>query len=330
MRVEKSVSSQEMLKNSISAAENTKRNSANEKTCGKREGSLKSINAAELNIAGCDKIEQEKEKARNMVMGLIKNAFGSDLKIDDEVNERTRHIEDLNKENMEYSKKLEDIENEGEALKEEYGITDESQEQKDLELLRKQRASFKNTGIRLSDEEQERIAQINEDGKTDYQEAMLKLDSNASEIKSEMAENNKLIIEENSIIRGIAIERLKTHEMVDVQKQADKILEAANSGIKGIIMEEVKNNTDEESEVLKEEAEKKKAEQEELERRTKKQDKRDGELEDLYDLNRTLENINTKEKETNLDDVKKSLNQVVNELKLTASDLSGLLVDEQA
>lgn len=333
MRIENSSPNNNAINNIANISENSKIQAKSAAQKSKNDKS-QSIYAGDLNLPVEDKIEQEREKARKMVMGLLENAFGSDLEIDKEVEKRSKHIDDLKRDNDEQTKLLKNIEEERNALKENYGITEDSQEEKDLQLLRKQREAFKNPNIQLSEEEQERLEQINVNGKTDYQSEMLRLDGSASEIQGEINDNNKLIREENAIIRGIGIERLKSHEMVDARKQGDIIADTANDNIKGIIIEEAKNKIDEETEKLKERIEEKKEEQEKLEEQTstskdKKKIKED-DFDDLYDLNSSLADVKNKAKEATLPDIKKSLNQVVNELKLTAEDLKGLVVDEES
>ena len=335
MRIENSSASNNAINNIANISENSKVNlQIKSKEEVNKSGKFESVYAGNLNLPVEDKIEQEREKARKMVRGLLENAFGSDLEIDKEVKKRSNHIDELKSQNDEQSKLLKNIEDERAVLKENYGITEDSQEEKDLELLRKQRESVKNPNIQLSEEEQERIEQINANGKTDYQTEMLRLDGDALDIQSNINENKKLIREENAIIRGIEIERLKSHEMVDARKQGDIIADTANDNIKGIIIEEAKNKIDEETEKLKERIEEKKEEQEKLEEQTKtskdKKKIKEDDFDDLYDLNRSLADVKNKAKEATLPDIKKSLNQVVNELKLTAEDLKGLVVDEES
>ena len=49
----------------------------------------------------------------------------------------------------------------------------------------------------------------------------------------------------------------------------------------------------------------------------------------MYELDNILEEVKKKDPQDTTPDVKKSLNQIVNELKLTVDDVKGAAVDEQ-
>ena len=48
----------------------------------------------------------------------------------------------------------------------------------------------------------------------------------------------------------------------------------------------------------------------------------------MYKLDSTLDNVVNSQQDSTMDDVKKSLTQVVNELNLTADDLKGAVIDK--
>lgn len=292
------------------------------------------IQASTLNLAD-DPIQKRKKQAQAMAMSLLSNVFSSDQKIDDDLAERQERISTLTKENDEYNEMLKDIKDQRESLKEFYGVTDDSKEQQDLELLRKERNSMTNPTVRLSDQEKQQLETIHINGTTDYQKASLELDGAEKDLKSKLTENKKAIIEENAIIRGVRQERLKSHDMVDAQKQGDQIMTAANKEIIGMLYEEVKDNQDKKLEEQQEAAEKKKKAAEELEKRieaaktdkeknTNKNDKMDA----MYKLGNSLDSVRKKGTSSTFEDVKKSLSHIISELKLTAEDLKGAVVDE--
>ena len=49
----------------------------------------------------------------------------------------------------------------------------------------------------------------------------------------------------------------------------------------------------------------------------------------MYELDSVVKTIKTADRNTMLSDMKKSMQQVVNELKLTADDTKGLVVDKE-
>ena len=180
--------------------------------------------------------------------------------------------------------------------------------------------------ITLSDEEQERLAYLHERGLTDYQKEMLNLEANKGIYKKEIKDCTKEIISENAIVRGIHIERLKSHDMTDAQKNSDKVLEASNKEIIGMLIEDSKESIDkkfeDEEKKLEQRIEAAKTE------RNKKADYKDDDLEEMYKLDSTLDNVVNSQQDSTMDDVKKSLTQVVNELNLTADDLKGAVIDK--
>ena len=178
------------------------------------------------------------------------------------------------------------------------------------------------------------ITDDSKQGPASYQKEMLELDKNESVYKQTIEDNNKSIVSENAIIRVIHLERLKTHDMVDASKQADKIIESANKNIIGMMIEDVKENIDDKFEENQEKAKKKEEEKEKLEekieaakaesKKTKDNDNQD----EMYKLNDTLNEIISKKQNSTIPDIKKSLEQIIGELKLTSEDLKGSVVDE--
>lgn len=293
------------------------------------------IQASTLNLAD-DPIQKKRKQAQAMAMSLMSNVFSDNQKIDHDLADRRDHIETLTKENEEYNTILKDIKNQKESLKEFYGVTDDSKEQQDLELLRKEKDSMEYPDvIKLSEEEKQQLESIHTNGLSDYQKSMLELDGAEKEYKGKMIDNRKSIVEENAIIRGVQIERLKTHEMVDAQKQGDQIMVAANKEIIGMLYEEVKENQDKKMEEQQEAADKKKEEAEKLDKRIEaaKADKEKytnkiDDMDEMYKLGNSLDTVRKKAGSSTMEDVKKSLSYIVSELKLTAEDLKGAVVDE--
>lgn len=293
------------------------------------------IQASTLNLAD-DPIQRKRKQAQAMAMSLMSNAFSDEQKVDEDLAERRERINTLTKENEEYNEILKDIKSQKESLKEFYGITDDSKQQQDLELLRKEKNSMEYPNvIKLSEEEKKQLESIHTNGLTDYQKSMLELDGAEKEYKGKIAENRKSIIEENAIISGVQIERLKTHEMVDARKQGDQIMVAANKEIVGMLYEEVKENQDKKMEEQQEAADKKKEETGKLEKRIEaaKKDKekytnKTDDMDKMYKLGNSLDTVRKKGNSSTMEDVKKSLSHIVSELKLTAEDLKGAVVDE--
>lgn len=329
MRVNMAVNNREMNAAASKEAADKQAKSANG-----ADGKPVKVYAGALNI-GVDRVTEEREKAKEMALSLLRNAFSSDSAMQQAIDDMNNHVQQMKDENVEYAETLEHIEKRRQDLKAGYGVEDGSVEEQELELLRKEKQSQTNFGVQLTDEEKERLRSIKERGLTGYQKEMLNLDDYQSEIQKKFDDNAAAIEEENKLVYGLHQESLKQHEMVDAKKNGEIIMEAANKTIIGILTDEVKDNIDKEAEEVKEKAEESKEEKEQLEQRIESiQEKKaeradDDEMDHMYELDSVMKNIKKGKQEEALSDVKKSLDQVVGELKLTVEDTKGLVVDQE-
>lgn len=228
----------------------------------------KTIFAGDLNM-GNDSILAKKKKAQRDAMKIIADAFQSDLKTDAEQQERLDNIDKLKQKNKDARSQLKDIDNMQKDLIEEYGITEDSEEYQDLELLRKaKKAAEPFSGVELTEEEQERIDEINERGLTDYQQRALFLDEETDSVRRQMKDNDHQIGLEESEYHDTKMERLKSAPMAGAVDQAEAVLEAASKEIIGDLIAEAKEHLDEEAE----EAKKKQKEKEEEKKEEEKQE----------------------------------------------------------
>lgn len=228
----------------------------------------KTIFAGDLNM-GADSILAKKQKAQRDAMKIIADAFQSDLKTDAEQQERLDNIDKLKQKNKDARSELKDIDDMQNTLMEEYGITEDSEEYQDLELLRKaEKAADPFSGIELSEEEQKHLAEIREKGLTDYQERALSLDSEGEQIRKQMQENSRQIGLEESEYHDVKMERLKSAPMAGAVEDAEEVLEAAGKEIIGDLRAEVKDNIDKKAE----EEKKKQKEKEEEKKEEEKQE----------------------------------------------------------
>ena len=91
-----------------------------------------------------NKILEKKKEAQKKVMRVVGDAWESDRQIDEDLQKRRDLISTLHQENQQAQTRINEINQRQEALKEEYGITEDSQEQKDLELLRREKQMLTN------------------------------------------------------------------------------------------------------------------------------------------------------------------------------------------
>ena len=312
---------------------------ANQEEKGKAKGG--NVFAGDLNLVK-DPVVQKREEARNKAMKVITDAFSNEKKVDEDIKSRYAKIRDYEKQSKEITEEMEAVETEMEKLREGYQIDKDSQEYKDLMLLEKRKDAEADPEIKLTDEEKERLNQIDEQGLTEFQQRFMELYEPMNELKENLKEAKKGIIIENATIRGIKEERLKHHPMVDATKEKEDILDAAKDEIYGMLVDEVKDHLDKEMEEEKEKAEEKAEEKKEKEEQIEEIKERIEELERLANPEKAEEEKKTSEQDSDIDrqmrnvlemdairtGVKKEVENIADKMKLVAEDLKGLKVDE--
>ena len=308
----------------------------------------KSIFAGDLNLME-DPIEQKRKEAQKKALKIVQDAWANAQAIDESVQKRKTHYEEMKKLRGEAQEQVNTIKKSKEELKEIYGIADDSEEQKDLELLEK-RQDFQNGFIneRLTDEELERLKKIDANPLTEYQQRALEYNDASAKFRKDVEEAKRGMADDAGDIRSIMIERLKSHPMVDARKSADAIMEAAGKEIVGMLMEEAKEKLDEKAQEEEEKAEEKKEEIEEQEEQVESLREKiasqeamiAGTKEAVEEAKREVENNNEPEidMEGMIDiakvykqsgDVQQSLGDIKDSMKLLEADLKGIKVDEQ-
>lgn len=270
-----------------------------------------------------DRIAQRKAQAQERAMKIVGDAWDADRQIDDEIRQRRDHIRELQEDNKDALENLKEFREMEDTLREGYGVTSDSREQQDLELLKRS----KEMGFKPTEEEKERLEAIRERGLTDYQTRALELDKTASYYRRIVADNNRAAAEEKDVIKGIRAERNKYHPMTDAQAQAEDVLQAARDEVIGMVAEEAKEHLDEEQEKREEQAEaieEKRQEQEEI---LEKREEREEELENLVEDMPVEEMTNLNQA---VEDVKQQIQKVLNNVNLLEEDIKGAQVDLNA
>lgn len=187
---------------------------------------------------GPDAVLMRKQLARKKAMKVVSDAWAGDKKIDAGLEESRAHIDELRADMSENTAVIKDYMTRKEALKEEYGITDDS-------------------------------AAAEEGLPEEYKQRVSELDAIIDVYQGKVDEAQGGIMGEVASIRSTRIERLKTHVMEDAQKEADAINEAASKEVIGMLINESKDYVDkkleEEQEAAKEKAEEKEEQEEKLE-----------------------------------------------------------------
>lgn len=288
-----------------------------------------SISAKDLKIPQ-DNILQRKKEAQQKALKVVTDTWDGDRRLDADVASRMEKIAALEKESGAAKKEMAAYEEEKEILRQSYDVESDSQEQKDLELLLKKRqADRPGSGVTLTEEEEERLSELDKTERTEYQSHILEMDESKDYYRSIIEKNDKEIKVENAIVRGIALERLKKDPMVGAKKEADAILENANKEVLGMLIDEGKEHIEEEQEEKEEKAEEikeKKEEQAELleKRKTKKEEAKER-AEELADSMPLDEFVNL---EQTRNDIQKEVEDIVSNMKLLAEDIKGAVVND--
>lgn len=275
-----------------------------------------------------DPVAYKKEQAQKKAMKLVGDVFANDRKMDQDLEKRYEKIRLLQQENGEYRRSIQDIERNREEFRKNSGVAADSDEERELRLLAKEKEStFAGSGVRLSDEERTEIAQIKERGLTQYQEESLAMKEDERYYAEQIHKSEQEIRTENAIISGTKIERLKTHAMTDAQKEAEQIKKEASEEIVDLLVGEAKDHVEETME------EKKEAAKEEAEKREALQEKVDAARERKKEQEELTEEIleatgGQIAGSSGLSEAQAEIRDMVNKMKLLEEDIKGAAVDK--
>lgn len=257
---------------------------------GKKQENRKTVFAGDLNTRNDtlqDRIEQKKKEAQKRAMKVVGDAFEGDKEIDDDIAGRARNIKDLKEDRKRLLEEKENVELRKADLEKGY----EAGEISEADYLAEKNDLKKEEEIRIQ----------------------------------ELDENEAQVMQENAIIRGTRVERLKHHAMADAQEQAEDIMDAVRDEIVGMLVEAGKDHIDEEAEKRDEQAEEIKEEKEKREEFIENQKERRKEEEELLE-DIPMEEILSLDKIQS--DVKQEVQNILDKMKLIAEDIKGAVVDE--
>lgn len=288
-----------------------------------------------------DPIIKKRNEARKQANMLVENAFNQEKKIDDAMQKRSENIK-KSQENIGVAQnKISKIETEKVALKDKYSVSDDSAEEMDLKLLEKERDSKAPAStITLTEEENNRLAEIKKNGITEYQSRSLELDKFASVYKDEIESAKESIMEDNAIIRGVKTERLKNSPMLEATQASEELLKNAGDEIYGMLIDEAKEHIDttiKEQQKKAEENAKEIDKQEEFIDQVKEKSKQQTSTAESKE-NDSAEHIKTNleitsesimKLEESKNDISAEVEDIVQKMKLVAEDLKGLVVDSK-
>ena len=292
------------------------------------------IFAGDLNINGDRSrlIEQKKQLARKQAMKLIKDAWNNDKSRQGSIDELENTRSEKISKKSEYTDYINDIENRKNELKEQYGITDDSQEQKDLELLEKYQNNVNFISHDdFSDDEIKRLKELQSTPMTDYQQKALSFNRIQGDMRSEIDNIDSSLKAISAAMLEEKKEQAKSQDMVKADNTADKITQAANDEIMGMLIAEGKDKLDEDtkkSEEKKEEQIKKEEEQDKLDK--KKEERK--EQEDIIKGDNKTDNLEQnmvlkKQSDINVNDAQARINKLIKENNIINEDIKGIEID---
>lgn len=281
-----------------------------------------------------ERIGQKKQMRQKEAMHVVTSTYRTEKKLDEEgVGKLKGHVSQLEEENKEYHAFVKDFKKQMKQAQEDYDVKDDSEEQKDLELRKKLYDMQKHPekGISLTDEEEERLANMGE--MTEYQNYAMDLYKRQDFYQTKMDDNQRVMKGETKAIRQIKIDRLKSQAMLKAEQTKEEIMEAASKEIIGMLKEDAKEKIDEKAEEIKEAEEKREEKKEEQEERIEAAQEKKSQAEAVSEDIR--ENIADMTKQMLggddiLSDMDDEIKKLMEEEKLLMEDLKGMTVDTQA
>ncbi len=256
------------------------------------------VKGSDLNLMQ-DSIEEKKKKAMEDAMEFVKNQFKSDQMVDDILGECRDTIKTSKAAAEEAAQELGEIKKQKEELGEMY-----------------------------PDKEDE-----------EYKMRLSELNEAESYWNKQYKDSHDIMTAATRGIKGIKLNALKYHGMVDADKAAEATLKAASDEIVGMLKDEAIDKIDKDMEEIVEEAEEAKEEQvkEEVEReevryeREKQAQKVEEELEKQKQRAKATkpipDNIDVSELLNRQNEIVKHTEQVLEEQKLLAEDIKGIVTD---
>ena len=115
------------------------------------------IKGAGLNLNQTDLIGQKMANAQKEALKKIMDTFSGEHAVDEEMDERRAHIKEIDSEIKDYQSEIRDLQNKEAELKGRYQVADGSQEEADLDLLKKASTACLRIKERRNDRLSERV-----------------------------------------------------------------------------------------------------------------------------------------------------------------------------
>lgn len=259
-----------------------------------------------------DEIAAKRVKADKDSIKEILSTFTNQMELDKQIEDQTAEVENLRGEIKATNDEIAKIDKAEQQWKEENGITDDSQEQKDLDLIRKQNKYLSGEGEALTEEENERLRNMGE--LTDYQKMALSNDEVREKYQDDIDEMEKKIKGLNQSVTAQKLEELKHSPMLETMKEVEKIQENLSKEIIGELKKDMIDHIDETQGEEEEKAEKVQEKKEEEEKTESKKQEEEA-------VNPEIQKVIIEKKS----DIEEELKNIMN--RLSSEDLKGISVD---
>lgn len=284
-------------------------------------------------LAGNSIIEQRKKMAGKQAMKLISDAFSKDIMSQEYINNlrelKAQRLDEL----KEINKSMADIESQKEFLMKEYGVTEDSDEMKELELLKKYQDN--RMGIftgEFTDEEIEKLKSMQGTTRSEFQARYLELNDAYNQYRKDAGQIEEEIRALSGDIELNKNELNASRDMEKAQGAAESILDAASKEAIGLMTQQAKEHVDETAEEEKEKAEKIKEKKEELQERIDKSKERSEEQKEIIEesnkADKLDQSISVKSQDASaVAKAQKSIDKILKDNNLISDDIKGIEID---
>lgn len=319
-------------------------------TSKKNEDSGNVIYAGDLNL-NTDTIGDKKMKAQKNALKTLMDQFKNDVKTDNMVSDLQDKQQLLLKDRQLYSDTIKNLDQYSQELMDNYGVAQDSEEQKNLEKSEEQNMRLYLKSIqnpdKMSKKDKTELQSVL-DSLTDYQKDAFYNDAMKEIWKGRESDATDKIKSTTDAISGIKLEILKSNPMVDAQKQAQAIIKDSIEDIISTIMHQTKDEVDKTTEENKKKIEKgqeeqdkkgKEAEKEKEAEQRRQEDKiKQKETEIMksntknansYDSTQTATQADTSISQDDQQLLLDNIKRIANQQNMTEDDIKGIVVNEQ-
>lgn len=278
-------------------------------------------------------IDKKRESARKQAMKLVQNAWNRDAKSAAEQKDLEAQKADKLTEVQKLTEQMKNIEETKKNLQEKYGVDPDSKEQKDLELLEKYQNNVTGASFdSFSEEEKERLKELQNTPFTDYQKEVLRQNSVKSALSREVERKNREVAALQEAVTDSTIDQLKSQDMLKAQDAAGQILDASGKEILNMLIQEGRDNIDEDAKEEQEKAEKAQEEKEKKQEKTDDAKEKRKEQEELLKKQTRSDQMEQKlsmqnQSDNQVNHAQKQIQKILKENHLVNEDLKGIEID---